>query len=62
MFTFSEMLALVHSETVKAVSVPTSVIGGLQGSTATSDLVRCMCVYVCVSLRSLGGEQMSACG
>ena len=36
MFTFSEMLALVQSE---AVSVPTSVIGGLRGSTATSDLV-----------------------
>ena len=40
MFTFSEMLALVPSETVKAVSVPTSVIGGLRGSTATSDLVQ----------------------
>ena len=41
MLTFSEMLALVQSETVKAVSVPTSVIciGGLRGSTATRDLV-----------------------
>ena len=27
----------------EAVSVPTFVLGGLRGSTATSDLVRCMC-------------------
>ena len=86
MFTFSEMLALVESESSfyslvhvdrrrwrshqltsdlgfkrcllfrkclhwssrKAVSVPTSVIGGL-GATATSDLVGvCVCVCVCV--------------
>ena len=36
---------------LKAVSVPTSVIGGLRGYTATSDLVRCM--HVCVSSWSL---------
>ena len=29
---------------LKVVSVPTSVMGGLRGSTATSDLVRCMFV------------------
>ena len=39
MFTFLEMLALVESGLVEVVSVPTSVIGGLRGSTATSDLV-----------------------
>ena len=36
MFTFLEMLALVKSE---VVSVSASVIGGLRGSTAISDLV-----------------------
>ena len=35
------MLAMVVSE---SSSVPTFVSGGLRGSTATSDLVRCMCV------------------
>ena len=41
-FTFSECL---RWSSLKAVLVPTSVIGGLRGSIATSDLVRC--VYVC---------------
>ena len=45
---------------LKAISVPTSVIGGLRGFTATSALVRCMCVWVCASLWSLwGADQMS---
>ena len=44
-------LECLRWSSLKVVSVPTSVtIGGLRGSTATSDLVRCMCVIV-VSMR-----------
>ena len=42
MFTFLNMLAMVVSE---AVSVPTFVLGGLRGSTATSDLVECVSLW-----------------
>ena len=58
MFTFSEMLALVESESSFGAYVCHRRPGGC---TATSDLVRCMCV--CVSSWSYGrNEQMSACG
>ena len=63
MFTFSEMLALVESESSFGAYVCHRRPGG---SLATSDLVgvcMCVCVYVCVSSWHSGwAEQMSACG
>ena len=44
MFTFSEMLALVESESSFGVSVPTSVRGGL----GAPERLAILCVYVCV--------------
>ena len=61
MFTFSEMLALVESESSFGAYVSHRRPGG---SLATSDLVGvCVCVYLCVSSWHSGwAEQMSACG
>ena len=72
MFTFSDMLALVESESSFGAYV---CHGRPGGSLATSDLVRvcmcvcmyvCMCVCVCVCVCHRGtcgwAEQMSACG
>ena len=53
MFTFSEMLALVESESSFGAYVCHGRPGGF---TATSDLVR-VCMYVCVSSRSLWGAE-----
>ena len=67
MFTFSEMLALVESESSFGAYVCHRRPGGL-GATATCDLVRCKCVCVCVCVCHRGhygggggAEQMSAC-
>ena len=58
MFTFSEMLALLESESSFGAYVCHKRPGG---SIATSNLVRC--IYVCVSSWHCGwAEQMSACG
>ena len=65
MFTFSEMLALVESESSFGAFVCHRRPGG---SLATSDLVR-VCMYVCMYVCHAGhyeglrgAEQMSACG
>ena len=52
MFTVSEMLALVESETSFGADVCHRRPGG---SLAISDLVRCVCVCVCVIVAHVGG-------